>query len=238
MHSFGIKAMACWITGAIAAPLNGVRFESDLAKINAHRQVRFVHSTVGVCLPEDLPCSSSGQQTKMQVMCSNQAIVSVVTMANSCPFKDDKNCWVIVLKNTFTSSCYSSSSPVSLSAHHGGTATTWPQLKRWSGAVVICDLRICESQLMRIHMMRLFLQLKNFTWGPGVTQEPHVNSGHIPVWEYAYITSSLAAKASPKPVCRMIIVWSDHKIYIHPSRHIHHFLGAGKKLGLLRVPPT
>lgn len=88
-----------WPVGSLERSLHHW-FDSDLAKINAHRQVRFVHSTVGVCLPEDLPCSSSGQQTKMQVMCSNLAIVSVVTMANSCPFKEDQNCWVIVLKNT------------------------------------------------------------------------------------------------------------------------------------------
>lgn len=34
---------------------------------------------VQVCLPEALPCSSSRQQTRMQVMRSSQAIVSVVT---------------------------------------------------------------------------------------------------------------------------------------------------------------
>lgn len=42
---------------------------------------------IGVHLPEDLPCSSSGQQTKTQVMCSNQAIVSVVTTTNSSLYK-------------------------------------------------------------------------------------------------------------------------------------------------------
>lgn len=47
---------------------------------------------IGVHLPEDLPCSSSGQQAKTQVMCSNQAIVSVVTTANSSLFIKHQNC--------------------------------------------------------------------------------------------------------------------------------------------------
>lgn len=47
---------------------------------------------IGVHLPEDLPCSSSDQQTKTQVMCSNQAIVSVVTTTNSSLFIKHQNC--------------------------------------------------------------------------------------------------------------------------------------------------
>lgn len=82
---------------------------------------------IGVHLPEDLPCSSSGQQTKTQVMCSNQAIVSVVTTTNSSLFIKHQNCWVELCWRAHSSS---SSSPMYLSVHHGGTASTRAQLKR------------------------------------------------------------------------------------------------------------
>lgn len=61
-----------------------------------------------------------------------------------------------------------------------------------------------------------------------VWRKNHVNSGHIPVWEFVYITSSLAVKASPKPVCRMIIVWSNHKIHTPFQTHLS-FSGGLKK---------
>lgn len=46
-------------------------------EIWAQRQTH--HWQVQVCLPEALPCSSAGQQTRMQAMRSSRPIVSVVT---------------------------------------------------------------------------------------------------------------------------------------------------------------
>lgn len=53
----------------------------ELKETETHREQtdRQRDRQVQVCLPEALPCSSSGQQTRMQAMRSSQAIVSVVT---------------------------------------------------------------------------------------------------------------------------------------------------------------
>lgn len=63
------------------APL--VHLKQNSNEIWAQRQTH--HWQVQVCLPEALPCSSAGQQTRMQAMRSSRAIVCVVTDWGSLP---------------------------------------------------------------------------------------------------------------------------------------------------------
>lgn len=139
------------------AALNGVRFVTDLSKINAHRGSLTWRSALQQLWP-------TGQNP------------SDVQQPGHCICGDHGEQLSFYKASKLLSHCVEEH--IHLLAPHPCTCLSFMvelQVLEPSWREARC-LRACESQLKRIHAKHLFLQLNHFTWGPGLTQKPTINS--------------------------------------------------------------